>query len=232
MSSGEIYENHYVLSVAQSVTPQVHFCETVSVQWPVRQRKGFSRFGRDLVRELKLICLYFRYLSCMKPFRSRQQQQQRADIYYIGNAKVIENHVTSELHTSYVSHHGQLNHVHYCQHGEGSSDYGSDTEDDMQQGDVNENYKQNNKASDMNADPDGEADAMEKETEAMQDAGGSGGDSDDDDIQMFYEAEAANDNNDDDNYDDDDDEEEDYESGQEYDGQYLEPGAQPRVNHG
>ena len=36
----------------------------------------------------------------------------------------------------------------------------------------------------------GDNDAIEKETDAIQDAAGSGGDSDDDDIQMFYEAEA------------------------------------------
>ena len=35
----------------------------------------------------------------------------------------------------------------------------------------------------------GDNDALEKETDVIQDAAGSGGDSDDDDIQMFYEAE-------------------------------------------
>ena len=97
----------------------------------------------------------------------------------------------------------------------------------------------------------GDNDAIEKETDAIQDAAGSGGDSDDDDIQMFYEAEdralysnaslkpvkrlnllKANneENNDDHDFDDDDDDDEDeYESGQEYD-QYMNQ-AQPRVWH-
>ena len=72
----------------------------------------------------------------MKPFRSRSRDQTtKSDIYYIGNANIIENNHDDGLQHSYVTYHGHMNYhqnFHFCQNE--SSDYGSDTEDDMQQG--------------------------------------------------------------------------------------------------
>ena len=73
----------------------------------------------------------------MKPFRSCRSRDQttKSDIYYIGNANIVENNQNDGLQHSYVTYHGHMNYhqnFHFCQNE--SSDYGSDTEDDMQQG--------------------------------------------------------------------------------------------------